>query len=75
MTDDERTADKFEIALRRWVVQEKWVELAREVGQEYDLDPEVVAAVEDACREDDTHAVLEALTDFLRALKEVRGLL
>jgi len=43
--------------------------------RKYDLDPALAEAVEDACREDDLNAVLEALTDFLRAMREAKGLL
>jgi hypothetical protein len=72
---DEHIPDRFELALRRWAVQEKWVELAHECGQRYDLDPALAEAVEDACREDDTYAVLEALIDLLRAMREAKGIL
>jgi hypothetical protein len=71
----EQIPDRFEIALRRRTTEEKWVELAHEVTQEYDLDPALAEAVEDACREDDLDAVLQALTDFLRAMREAKGLL
>jgi hypothetical protein len=72
---DEHIPDKFDIALRRWAVQEKWVELAHEATQIYDLDPAIAEAVEDACREDDLDSIMEALTDFLRAMREAKGLL
>jgi len=65
MTDE----DRFDIALRRLVAEEKLVELAREIAETLDLNPACVWAVEDAIQERDIAAIVEASIDFLEAME------
>jgi len=71
MTDE----DLADIVLGRWVAEEEVVDLAHEFAQSFDLDPALVEAVEDACREDDVYRIIEAITEVLRAAREAQGLL
>ena len=61
--------DLADIVLRRWVAEEKIADLTHEFAQSFDLDPALVEAVEDACREDDVYMIVEALTDLLREVR------
>ena len=66
--------DLADIVLRRWAAEEKIAGLAQELAQSSNLDPALVEAVEDACREDDVYRIIEAITEVLRAVK-AQGLL
>ena len=61
--------DPADITLRRWAAEALLVELAHELAQSSNLDPALVEAVEDACREDDFYRIVEALTELLRAVR------
>jgi hypothetical protein len=71
---DEHIPDRFELAMRRWTAQEKLVDQAHEFAQIVDLDPELIVAVEEARREDDALALIEAVTKVWRAAREAQGL-
>jgi len=67
--------DLADIVLRRWVAEEKIADLTHEFAQSFGLDPALVEAVEDACREDDVYRIIEAITEVLRAARGAQGLL
>ena len=72
---NEQIPDKFEKALRRWEMEGKILDLVREAGQECDLDPALIAAVEDAIQEGDFDSIIEAMTEWWQAVGAAKGLL
>jgi citrate lyase beta subunit len=66
---DEPSADKFELALRKWSALDRIVAKAHEGAELFDIDDALVRDLEDACREQDLDATLEAVADFLEALR------
>ena len=73
MADDEHTPDEFGIALLRWGAQEGLLERARLLEEQWDLDPELREALEEAIREDDIALIMGALANLWRAVGEATG--
>jgi hypothetical protein len=65
---DEPSVDRFEAALRKWAALDRIVAKAHEGAELFDIDDALVRDLEDACREQDLDAILEAAGEFLEAL-------
>jgi hypothetical protein len=71
--DNPEGLSRFEIEAWKWRSLDRLLAVAREAAQQYDLDPELLATLEDTCREADTDAILEAMADFYEAVVVARG--
>ena len=65
----EGTPDRFDVALRTWVAEDRIVRDARRLTEQHGLDPALVEDVEEGFRGDDPNTQYEALTAFLVALR------
>ena len=68
----QHTADRDEIAARRWAPQEGIIEHAGALARSYGLDPGFVEDLRDAYTRQDRAAWDDALARFLEALAEAK---
>jgi len=65
--DNAEGLSRFEIEARKWAAIDKLLAMAREATRQYDLDPDLLEAVEDACRQGDVDYILEAMVALWEA--------
>ncbi len=69
------TPDDFEIHRMKWTAHASILESSRKAVEMFDLDPSLLEALEDAEREQDGDAFIEAVADLWEAAAEAKGLL
>jgi hypothetical protein len=65
--------DELEIKLRTWAAEERMVEIARRLTEQYDLDPSLVEDLEDAHRRGVSEDWLTSLDLLLRAAVKAKS--